>query len=462
MPVLNKPKTNTKKIALGVAIAAQLSTSAAFAQQHVNSENTGSVLLYPFYNVENSNDTYVHVSNTTAESKAVKVRFMEARNSSVVLEFNVYLGPYDIFPLAITQVGDGAAVLTNDASCTVPALGTANGNYDGTQVELADGAILRTQPFVPYQYASEAVSGLGRTLKGHAEVIEMGVVDSSIDVADCEVISKLWSDGAWTLDTSTDVTGPTGGLSGSSIYINPGKAFSMNVDVTTIDGWAKPATNYHAGPGTLLPTLNQGISTATVFDGTDYVTLDYTKQTDGGVLATSAVLATQSVFNEVQTEVVIAAETDWVMTFPTKKYFTNATSAAAPFTEAYDSKVETDTACETVNLTRFDRSSNKTTGSGTFVPEGSGVDGELCGNVSVMSFHPNSALGVADTTAVDYPYGAGAATVEMTQELPADDNGVSVVGLPVIGFAGTRIVNGAMSYGYAQQHKTLTITSGGI
>jgi hypothetical protein len=63
---------------------------------------------------------------------------------------------------------------------------------------------------------------------------------------------------------------------------------------------------------------------------------------------------------------------------------------------------------------------------------------------------------------VDYPYGAGAATVEMTQELPADDNGVSVVGLPVIGFAGTRIVNGAMSYGYAQEHKTLTITSGGI
>ena len=462
MPVLNQPKANTKKIALGLAIAAQLSTAAAFAQQHVNSENTGSVLLYPFYNAENGNNTYFHVSNTTAENKAVKLRFMEHRNSSVVLEFNVYMGPYDIFPVAITKVGDGAAVLTNDATCTVPALGTANGNYDGTQIELADGAILRRQPFVPYQYDNEAVPGLGRTLKGHAEVIEMGVVDSSIDVADCEVVYKLWTEGAWTTDTSADVTTPTGGLGGSSIYINPEKAFAMNVNVTAIDGWAKSATNYHAGPGTLLPTLDQGVSTATVFDGTDYFTLDYTAQANGGVLATSAVLATQSVFNEVQTEDVIAAETDWVMTFPTKKYFTNAISAVAPFTEAYDSEVETDTACETVNLTRFDRNSNKTMGAGTFIPEDSGVDGELCNSVSIMSFHPNSALNVTDTTAVDYPYQAGAATVKMAQKLPADDNGVTVVGLPVIGFAGTRIVNGAMSYGYAQEHKTLTITSGGI
>lgn len=462
MPVLNQPKTNTKKIALGIAIAAQLSTAAAFAQQHVNSENTGSVLLYPFYNAANDNDTYLHVSNTTAENKAVKIRFMEHRNSNVILEFNVYMGPYDIFPAGIQQQGDGAVVYTNDATCTVPALGTENGNYDGTQVERADGTILRTQPFVPYQYEGEAVSGLGRTLKGYIEVIEMGVVDSSIDVSDCAVVSELWTGGAWTTDASTDVTSPSGGISGSQIYINPEKAFAMNVPVTAIDGWAKPETNYHNGPGTLLPTLKQGISKATVFDGTDYVTLDYTAQIDGGVLATSAVLATQSLFNEVQTEDVIKAETDWVVTFPTKKYFTNAAEASAPFTEAYDSEVETDTACETVNLTRFDRNSNKTVSTGTFVPEGSGIDGELCGSVSVMSFHPNSALNVANTTAVDYPYQVGGATIEMTQTLPADDNGVTVSGLPVIGFAATRIVNGPMSYGYAQEHKTLTVTSGGI
>ena len=44
--------------------------------------------------------------------------------------------------------------------------------------------------------------------------------------------------------------------------------------------------------------------------------------------------------------------------------------------------------------------------------------------------------------------------------MPADNAGKSLQGLGVIGFSGTRIVNGPMSYGYAQAHKSMTITSG--
>ena len=72
-------------------------------------------------------------------------------------------------------------------------LGTSNAPYDGSQSEtLLDGSVLRAQPFVPYQYENEATGDISRTTIGHAEVIEMGVVDDSLDVSDCAAIKALW------------------------------------------------------------------------------------------------------------------------------------------------------------------------------------------------------------------------------------------------------------------------------
>ena len=448
--MLSKPKT----LALAVATTA-LASSVASAEQSLSS--TGQVLLYPMYITQNEANTYMHVVNNTADQKAVKMRFMEGINSAVVLEFNVYLGPYDVFPVALAPNDfGGTSVITNDATCTVPALGTSNSPYDGTQTELDSGAVLRSQPFVPYQFENDESGDISRTLIGHAEVIEMGVVSDTVDVADCKVVSDLWSSGAWASNTATDVTSPSGGLSGSSLFIVPSLAYSMNVPVTAVDGWAKAGTNYHKSPGTIKPTLEDGVSTARVND----LVLDYTSQTNGSVLATSALLASKSVFNEVQTEDVIAAETDWVVTFPTKHYFTNGTTPSAPFTAVYDSTEAKSTACEEMSLTRRDRASNSSNGTGTFVPNSEGVEDKVCSAVNVLSFNGLSALISSTTKPISYSFQAGSATLTTEQELPADDNGVTVQGLPVVGFAATRIVNGPMSYGYSVEHKTMTVTSG--
>ena len=448
--MLSKPKT----LALAVATTA-LASSVASAEQSLSS--TGQVLLYPMYITQNEANTYMHVVNNTADQKAVKMRFMEGINSAVVLEFNVYLGPYDVFPVALAPNDfGGTSVITNDATCTVPALGTSNSPYDGTQTELDSGAVLRSQPFVPYQFENDESGDISRTLIGHAEVIEMGVVSDTVDVADCKVVSDLWSSGAWASNTATDVTSPSGGLSGSSLFIVPSLAYSMNVPVTAVDGWAKAGTNYHKSPGTIKPTLEDGVSTARVND----LVLDYTSQTNGSVLATSALLASKSVFNEVQTEDVIAAETDWVVTFPTKHYFTNGTTPSAPFTAVYDSTEADSTACEEMSLTRRDRASNSSNGTGTFVPNSEGVEDKVCSAVNVLSFNGLSALISSTTKPISYSFQAGSATLTTEQELPADDNGVTVQGLPVVGFAATRIVNGPMSYGYSVEHKTMTVTSG--
>lgn len=441
---------NTTLKALPLAVAA-VAAGPALAQQTL--DTTGQVLLYPFYSTENDSNTYMHVVNNTNEQKAVKLRFMEGQGSSVVLEFNVYLGAYDIFPVALASNDfGGTSVLTTDPTCTVPELGTSNTPYDGTKSELADGSVLRSQPFVPYQYENEKSGDISRTLIGHAEVIEMGVVSSTVDVSDCAAITALWNSGAWASNTATNVAAPSGGLSGSSLFINPNLAFSMDLSVPAIDGWAKAGTNYHTGPGTLTPALTGGVSKA-VIDG---VTLDYTSKANGPVLATSALLTASAVYNEVQTEDVLAAETDWVLTFPTKRHL----DGVAPFTTAYDDTEANGGACEELSLVRRDRNSNASNGSGTFVPSESGVEDKVCNSVQVLSFNSKSAL-VTDTNKdIAYSFQNGAAMITASQEMPADDNGVTIQGLPVIGFAATRIVNGPMSYGYAQDHKTSVVSSG--
>jgi len=93
-----------KKNLISLAVAASVLGGAAVqAGQYVNPDNTGQVLLFPFYNADNGNSTNMHIANTTGDAKAVKIRFVEYKNSDEVLDFNLYLSPYDHFALVSLQ-----------------------------------------------------------------------------------------------------------------------------------------------------------------------------------------------------------------------------------------------------------------------------------------------------------------------------------------------------------------------
>jgi hypothetical protein len=175
-----------KKNILSLAVASGVAGLAvsAQAQMFLNPEGTGQVLLFPYYNAQNGNETSMHIVNTSAtEAKAVKVRFLEYVNSQEVLDFNLYLSANDHFSFTIYQKGDGGAIVTTDNSCTVPELGTGSGDFGGEQEVLADGAIKRVQPFVNYAYgvgtSADSYATIDRTLAGHVEVIEMGVLEDA-------------------------------------------------------------------------------------------------------------------------------------------------------------------------------------------------------------------------------------------------------------------------------------------
>jgi hypothetical protein len=64
---------------------------------------TGQVLLYPYYNVNQGNVTFVSVTNTTNTAKAVKVRFREAAGRESVFDFTLYLLSRDVWVGAVSK-----------------------------------------------------------------------------------------------------------------------------------------------------------------------------------------------------------------------------------------------------------------------------------------------------------------------------------------------------------------------
>ena len=90
--------------------------------------------------------TYISIVSTTTIAKAVRVRFREGRAARPVLDFNLYLGPNDVWTAAVVPIealdappSGGARLLTADRSCTDPPFATSNGiaSVDFRQRELA-------------------------------------------------------------------------------------------------------------------------------------------------------------------------------------------------------------------------------------------------------------------------------------------------------------------------------------
>src|SRR5690606_38794306 len=113
-------KKNSLSTAVVAGIAGIAGLSGMANAVNINPDGLGQVLLYPYYTVNGGNSTLISIVNTTDQAKAVKVRFLEALNSAEVLDFNLYLSPFDVWTAAVTRTEDGASLFTGDTSCTVP------------------------------------------------------------------------------------------------------------------------------------------------------------------------------------------------------------------------------------------------------------------------------------------------------------------------------------------------------
>ena len=361
-----KRKNLTAAVLAGLAGAAGIAGSAQAV--NLNPDGLGQVLIYPYYTTRGGNDTLLSVVNTTENGKAVKVRFLESRNSREVLDFNLYMSPFDVWVAAITDIAGEPNLIVPDTSCTVPYWWGDFPNAQGNGQQM----------FLNFAYSGDDNDGgpesLSRAAEGHFEMIEMGTmtdVDFGSESAaehidsggirvprDCQQLVDAWSiianvPGYWLVDRFYDMTTPSGGMFGSAAIINPTEGAMYSYDAKAINGFTTQVS--HTDPGDELPSLAGGdISDAFVFfDDGSLVTASYSEPVE----AVSAVFMHDQLMNEYNIASNIGANSEWVVTFPTKRFYIDPAFAidtvpVDPFTEALS---EVGDACENFQMEFWDR-----------------------------------------------------------------------------------------------------------
>ena len=464
----------TLAIAVATALGAASSSSVAVM---LNPRGTGQVLIYPYYTVNAGYGTLLSIVNTTQNGKALKVRFHEGYDGREVLAFNLYLSPYDVWvgqTFDTSADGTGAAALaTNDNSCTVPAFSSV----PGSQLKIA------TFSNAAYSGANSDAgpTGPGRTREGHFDVIEMGEIGSD-DASgsmhtlraishiagtplSCAQVNAAWApNGYWTTNAAIDMTPPAGGLYGAASVINVAQGTLFSVDAEIVDGFS--SVFQHTAPDSATPDLNTPSKSP---DGSISVSLPVNGRTQQfnyaqGEDAVSALFMADGLYNEYLVDAALGARTDWLVTFPTKRFYVDparvATKARAPFDALFGADtVLPGTSCSPVSPEVVSREEDMPVSSVISIPPPP-AHVSVCFETSVLTLAGTaSALGsvllvatdAATSEIPDVNYRAGQILLDLTGQgnvlvasshhVLVASNGDTLLGLPVIGFAATNYIN---------------------
>jgi len=451
----------TTAVIAGIAGVAGIANMAGAV--NLNPDGLGQVLIYPYYTVRGGNGTLLSVVNTHEEGKAVKVRFLEGYDSREVLDFNLYLSQFDVWVAQVYDNGSGGAVATNDNSCTVPAF-----------TQTLAGGLIKAQPFSNLGYSQGGYGapqgtdngplGLDRTREGYVEMIEMGVVTNATKNSltalthvggtppGCAKLIAAWSPGGyWAANSAVDMTSPTGGLFGAGSVINVSEGTIAAYDADAVDGFS--TVQLHTNPGSLSPNLASanftgagqpvGAITSYVFNNGVLVTSNF----DFGIDAVSSVFTADHVYNEYVTDQLVGASSEWVVTFPTKRFYVDPAivdTAYAPFEALFD-----ETSCFGIGLSYYDREETQPVGSIGFSPPPLTGATTLCYEAQAITFNQagvepgveSSILGSALASNVDV-YTSGWLDLSFPNGvLPESQEGNVFMGLPVTGFLVTNYVN---------------------
>lgn len=372
-----------KSLCAALAGVGVLGVTGAAQAVNLSGTGTGQVLIYPYFTVRadaagNSFNSLLSVVNSTACVKAVKVRFLEARNSQEVLDFNLFLSPHDVWTTAIIPSSTGGgAIITADHSCTLPPI---SGQIN----------------FVNFQYAGDGGGdGLDRTQDGYVEIIEMATYTASSTTA-ANVTHPNVPNGtppgcAKETDTlaTTEAQAPNGGLFGGITLINVNQGQSYQENAVAIDNYS--VVPIYANSGFITPTLAQAtpplsIVTVNIAGTPTFIQSAWLPATADPV---SAILMHDNVMNEIVLDSATKSTTDWVITEPTKRYYVRigTGSATPPFQRNFSG-----TSCDDVTLTLYDREEFSSSTPLNFSPPPPTKVSSICYEANVLQFGTISPL----------------------------------------------------------------------
>ena len=369
-----------KALISALAGAGALAMAGAANAVYVNQDGLGQALVYPYYTVRGGNVTLVSVVNTTTQAKAVKVRFLEGKNSQEVLDFNLFLSAKDVWTGAILPTAAGATIVTGDRSCTNPRIPAAGADFRNT-LFANDAAALQT---------------LDRTREGYVEIVEMATIPNgtALGVAVTHINGTAPCTAARVNDagftTATGLTAPSGGLFGNGTILNPLGGMSTGYDATAFDGWTNRLQI--TASGSLFPNLASGSSTTSVVTNNGNVYVANWPNTVGtaAIDAVSATIMHSSVYGEYAYSKDNVIGTDWVITMPTKNQYVSPTFVIAPFQSPWGTA--SGQSCDDVSLVGYDREEVTSTTPDDFSPRPASGRNQLCYEANVISFGGVSGL----------------------------------------------------------------------
>ena len=445
---------------------------------YLNPRGMGQVLLYPYYTVNAHQNTLISVANATDIGKVVNLRFREGYNGRDVLNFNVYLSPYDVWTAAVFDLSDadldsdGAGILSSDNSCIG---GLTSGKLE--QNHLPNGTAY--VPFRDADYtganADGGPTGIERTREGHFEMIAMGdiVPQSALyrAVSHINGVPPNCSQAQQFATQTGSLQPPTSGLYGSAAIVNVANGTYFTYHADALEGFTSTIFPVSDGSGPTLADVNDAgaPNTVTAQVNSHGTSVAAVYPAARAIDAVSAVLDAATVFNEWQAQPDGSVGSDWVVSFPTKQFYVDPlhnggnADAVAPFDYGFNQLVGLPgTACVVAGFNLFDRNENVTDpffcGFSTCPPPPLNT---LCFETSVIAFAGPSILhsnlvrmvGTSGMTAgslglsfTDIAHSGNIGGINRAS-LPAhamrpDNSGTVFYGLPITGFEAINFVNG--------------------
>jgi hypothetical protein len=488
-------RKNLRKSSIALAVAAAgvgvvgLSTQAVAVQ--IGTDGLGEALIYPYYTTNNGYRTLIDVINTSDKTVAFKVRMRDAKNSRDCRDFNVVLSPHDVWVASIEEGADGfPRIWTPDNSCTSPALTQTDRNGRFVNFTNADYSGARSD---------SSDSSIDRCREGYVEIIEMGVApaggtyandalhDLTTGAPPCLLIPNDFNNGGTISGpVKAEFTEPENVLKGnfSLIRTQTGQGFS-GVPATLANFYSPLLTDGLSGndllstAGGLAPSLGDSLPKESFIPDVKTgagILFDTWTNANSGADPVSAVLMRSSVINEWSTNPGFGSNTDWTVTFPTKRFYVDpilAAVAAAPFTSLFNQAADAKS-CTEITIQSWNREEKAETVTNGFSPFVPGQANELCFEANVVTFNRQNGEGVLESnyaqnidtsnlglfgwTRLDMTASA-AAKVGLTSTNP----GTTYQGLPVTGFAVINRSTNAQStnYGGLFDHAYERLTSGG-
>jgi len=447
---------------------------------HLDPRGFGQVLLYPYYTVNAHQQTYLTVVNTADRAKAVQVSVREGYNGRPVLTFALFLSQYDVWTgtiFALEDIGDeggaGAALLTTDASCTVPDLR-----------DVADGT-LNGHPYVRFALGPApdgGPQGDARTREGHVELVALADLTGALRAAvsqdesgrprGCHMVAGDLSNGV------DDMHTPSGSLFGSAAVINVAEGTYYPFRADALRDFTRHELLSRSGEiADALGEVNDGAQatrvTAHVHAGDRSISASYDASAPQyRIDAVSAALMADAIHNEYVVDPALGAHSDWVVTFPTKRFYTDpallpaGSAAVQPFVALFEAPGRS---CVQAPIRYFNREQLTTPGDGSGFPGmppprypklcyGTNVASFLIGERPEASFVLGSRLLVEDFSLRDR-FENGWAVMDLDPYVEphrlrtslnvggAGDGGKTFLGLPAIGFWASNLVNGQVAEG---------------